>query len=326
MKKLLITTTLLAMLFSCARPVNEESLIVENDLVYESGSQIPYTGKVLSKYPDGDLKLKGTYKNGLRSGLWVYQVRGRKDSRYEILYLDGKADSTVFIQNGSRWVGRQVSYNPDSSMGDGTFLVQERKKYDFRYVPNVYATLVSNMANGLVTRWYPNGQIYVEGNFINGERNGLLTWWYQTGQKKEEAYFKMGKQDSIVTQWYDNGQEYAIGNYKNDKLHGLLTWWYQGGNKKEEATFNYGKREGQATWWYMDGQKKAEGNIINENGTITFYTKDQTKSKTMSVTGNDILCADGTIFLNINRVSRSDNLGFIDGNCDCEDCSDEEND
>ena len=41
--------------------MDDSSLIEKNSLKYESGTDIPFTGKVISKYESGSEKFKGAY-------------------------------------------------------------------------------------------------------------------------------------------------------------------------------------------------------------------------------------------------------------------------
>ena len=61
--------------------------------------------------------------------------------------------------------------------------------------------------DGKWTWWYENGQLELEGNYVNGERDGKWTLWYENGQKCIETYFLNGVMGSTWSQWHENGQE-----------------------------------------------------------------------------------------------------------------------
>ena len=166
-----------------------------------------------------------------------------------------------------------IAFAPDSSMVDGKYLVQELEQYDYSLPPKVFVQLINNNAEGTLTRWYENGQIYSDGAFLNGERNGQFSWWYKGGALKETSTWHEGHQDGLVSQWYENGNKFAEGRYVKGKLNGKLVWWYEDGQKKEEVNFIEGDRDGFAYWWYKNGAKKGVADISSGLGVITLFPK-----------------------------------------------------
>ncbi|MCK5478054.1 MAG: hypothetical protein KAI44_03985, partial [Methylococcales bacterium] len=48
----------------------------------------------------------------------------------------------------------------------------------------------NGVKHGLWIDWHENGQVKVEGNFINGKREGLVTIWNKEGEKVSETMYK----------------------------------------------------------------------------------------------------------------------------------------
>ncbi len=77
--------------------------------------------------------------------------------------------------------------------------------------------------NGPYTKWYEDGQKWVEWNYKNNNLHGLLTDWHPNGNKWREVNFVNGKKDGLATKWHKNGEKQAEGNWVNGKLHGKKT-------------------------------------------------------------------------------------------------------
>jgi antitoxin component YwqK of YwqJK toxin-antitoxin module len=130
---------------------------------------------------------------------------------------------------------------------------------DLAYLPNT-----DEPFSGTFTKTYPGlEQKSEEGTYKNGKLDGLLTKWYPNGQKSSEGKYKDAKKDGLWIQWHPNGQKSNEDNHKDGKLNGLWTMWYQNGQKSSEANVKDEKIEGLWASWYSDGKKKTEGAYKN---------------------------------------------------------------
>ena len=73
--------------------------------------------------------------------------------------------------------------------------------------PDIFVQMFNNVSEGRVTRWHSNGEIYSDGQFINGNRKGEFNWYYDSGKRKERSFFDGGKRIAMTTQWYENGKK-----------------------------------------------------------------------------------------------------------------------
>jgi antitoxin component YwqK of YwqJK toxin-antitoxin module len=62
-------------------------------------------------------------------------------------------------------------------------------------------------------RYYENGQLCWEGNYVNGKRNGVWKEYYDNGQLSWEVNYVAGKEDGVWKTYYENGQLCWEGNY-----------------------------------------------------------------------------------------------------------------
>ena len=60
--------------------------------------------------------------------------------------------------------------------------------------------------DGLIKRWYPNGQLEYEYNYKDGKRDGLAKGWYPNGQLEYEYNYKDGELDGLTKSWDEDGQ------------------------------------------------------------------------------------------------------------------------
>jgi antitoxin component YwqK of YwqJK toxin-antitoxin module len=223
---------------SVKEPVNMETLIDRGGNLFEINGQKPYTGEVFELYDNGNRKLSGKLKGGIKDGLFTeWYENGQKKSK------------GTFNDYGRRHGLWTKWYENGQKKSEGTFFF--------------------GVSNGLYTVWYENGQKDSEITYKDGEQDGLYTLWYENGQKKQEGTLKDGKIDGLSTHWYENGQKKTKGTFKDGKEDGLWTGWDENGQKEQEVSYKDGKLDGLKTDWYENGQKKFEltykdGELISE--------------------------------------------------------------
>ena len=111
---------------------------------------------------------------------------------------------------------------------------------DLAYLPNT-----DEPFSGTFTKTYPGlEQKSEEGTYKNGKLDGLLTKWYPNGQKSSEERYKDGKKDGLWIQWLSTGQKAIEEPYKDGELNGLFIVWHTNGHKIREANMKDGKSNG----------------------------------------------------------------------------------
>ena len=88
--------------------------------------------------------------------------------------------------------------------------------------------------DGLQTRWYDNGQKWLEENYKDGKEDGLTTEWYENGKKRSEVNYKDGKKDGLQTNWYENGQKSREVKFKDDNLVLIIGRWNEAGSVRND--------------------------------------------------------------------------------------------
>jgi antitoxin component YwqK of YwqJK toxin-antitoxin module len=159
-------------------------------------------------------------------------------------------------------------------------------------------------ADGKYREFYPNGQVFVEGQYKRGRQDGEWTYYYDNGKINRKAKFNNGKPDGpreifradgtlMAKRSFANGQRDgewitydATGktplteeHYKHGKEDGIWKYWYPNGKLRQQVSFKDGVREGLATEWDDKGEKRfeatyAEGKL---HGTATRWFPDGRK-------------------------------------------------
>ena len=63
--------------------------------------------------------------------------------------------------------------------------------------------------------YHENGNLRVEGNYIDGKPEGLAKAYHENGNLKTEANFKDGKREGVVKTYHENGNLRSEENFKD---------------------------------------------------------------------------------------------------------------
>ena len=160
--------------------------VAHNQLYYLPNQNMPFTGKAVAKWPNGQKKTEINYKDGKRDGLKAHWYEsGQKLS--EISYKARKHDGplTVWYENGKL---RRKGNNMDGKMV------------------------------GIWTHWYENNQQRDEMFYISGLMESAIVW-RPDGEKCSFTDVKAG--NGIMVKYTDSGTEWLRLTYKN----GGMTHW-----------------------------------------------------------------------------------------------------
>ena len=101
LKRLLLIALLVV--FGCAKPINDETLIDKGGLKYHPDTKELYSGKVFKNRMGGKKEFEGSYKDGELDGVRTrWYENGQKEE--EGTYKDGKRDGlfTQWYKNGQK--------------------------------------------------------------------------------------------------------------------------------------------------------------------------------------------------------------------------------
>ncbi len=142
--------------------------------------------------------------------------------------------------------------------------------------------------DGIYREFYPDGQVFVEGQYANGDAVGEWNYYHANGQLAKKVNFVDGKADGVVELRRPDGsleavREFAEGkrngtwktfdetgeqqlseeNYADGKLDGMWQTWWENGKPRQQATFKQGQRDGTTIEWDSEGVKRAEVEFVD---------------------------------------------------------------
>lgn len=92
-------------------------------------------------------------------------------------------------------------------------------------------------------KYYRNGQVFMEGELLEGVRQGKWISWYENGRVWSTAEYKNGKNHGSNNVYYDNGQLRYNKEYDMGTPNGLWKFYCPEGNLLGEVMYNQGEIE-----------------------------------------------------------------------------------
>lgn len=139
-----------------------------------------WQGAVRDFYRNGDIQMKGSYKDNLKDGVFLYYsdhktytsagryVREEAAGKWESFYWNGALETETYYTNGT-FVKTVLDSLGNVQVQDG---------------------------NGVVTKWHSNGAVAETGQYVEGRRSGDWLGYFRDG----EAYFREFYNDNRLVQ------------------------------------------------------------------------------------------------------------------------------
>lgn len=195
------------------------SLVAQN-LVDSNGKK---QGVWSKKYPNGNLRYSGAFKNDKEIG--------------EFKFFDKKgklvSTRTYELPGGKAWC---KMYNFQERLhAQGYMLGKEKEGEWIFYSKNGQDTVsiesyVNGRLEGIQKTYFENGKIASEINFVNGMKQGDFIQYFSDGSKEQEGYYEKGQ------------------------LHGALKIWYKTGQLKRKAFYEMSIETGKWIYYDPDGR------------------------------------------------------------------------
>jgi antitoxin component YwqK of YwqJK toxin-antitoxin module len=201
-------------------------------------------------HTNGNTQLRGNYDRGLKTGTWVeYWVNGglRESTDYLADYRDGVYE---------RWdeqSRRTLRENYRGGIRDGlseTFTAGVLSS----------STVYSDGAEvGPRKEYYPNGQLASNTPLDEfGRLEGLVTRYFADGQVSLKSNFRAGLQHGSGETFYQDGPRASLTNSSAGRLNGSFRTWNSRGQLSQSGSYSDGAKCG--TW----GIYNIVGDLINE--------------------------------------------------------------
>lgn len=143
-------------------------------------------------------------------------------------------------------------------------------------------------ADGIYREFYPNGKLFVEGQYQRGRQNGEWTFYFDNGQINRKSTYNNGQPEGAWDVFRADGTLSAKRSFKNGARHGeWITYdetgqkplreehyvdnkadgvwrvWSPGGKLKQQAGFKQGQWHGAKIEWNEQGEKTIEINYVD---------------------------------------------------------------
>jgi antitoxin component YwqK of YwqJK toxin-antitoxin module len=231
------------------------------------GSAIKTPDKVVERYSSGKMKKK-----------IIYPFNGAT-----LFYTE-----LIFFENGQ--LKSSIDYYGEQL--DGNI---------FEYFENGNAkfigTLTSGGFNGIKYNYYEKGGISQKDSLFGICKikdsccDGIITRYYPNGNIKERFTIKYGKMNGEMLQYYESGKINRKCIFINDKKDGIQKEWNENGTLITESSYTYGIKDGSNIEYYrqyniygqyINGREEGEWKYIDTLGNIIKIDVYQNGVKTQS--------------------------------------------
>ena len=181
-------------------------------------------------YENGQLKTKGTIRDGEVEGRWEeYYANGRlmtkgtikdgePDGPYEHYYENGRLMTKGTMKDGEE-EGRWEEYDENGE------LMTKR-------------TYRAGGYDGPSERYDENGQLQLKSTYKDGVVDGRTEEYYENGRLKTKGTYRDGYLDGPWEEYYENGRLKTRGTYKDGDRTGGWEEYYENGQLRMKRTYN----------------------------------------------------------------------------------------
>lgn len=130
---------------------------------------------------------------------------------------------------------------------------------------NVEKISVNKLQEGLISSYYPTGNIAATVPLVKGYLNGTFTLYYANGNKIRQRDYVNDYLEGLSTDYYANGKVKSIAKFINDDKNGEYILYNESGIKIEEGNFDADTKTGKWTYYDITGKPKSIVSYENDN-------------------------------------------------------------
>jgi TonB family protein len=195
----------------------------------------PRNGKYIEKYPDGALKVQGTYKKHMKQGEWLWYYPSGTPKKKEN-YVDDVLEGTSTLYDNFNTQIWQANYK--NGVLNGPCIMYDK---GMGYTKGYYKNGVEDSV------WQDldyNFRIIAEGPMLNGKKEGTWKGYTSSGELKYEAFYKEGKEHGKYITYNYTGKKLSEHTYENGVRNGPYKVWNTYEQLKEEGNYSEGRKHG----------------------------------------------------------------------------------
>ncbi|MBK6610467.1 MAG: toxin-antitoxin system YwqK family antitoxin [Sphingobacteriales bacterium] len=137
-----------------------------------------------------------------------------------------------------------------------------------QYQTTFFVRANDTIKDGKYTKYYSNGVVEEEGNYLSGKKHGQWLAYYYTDAGAEPIeekieFWEHGVKDGESLEKHKNGRARKQVFYKMGKEEGIGRTWFPTGQVESEVNFKNGKRDGESKAYYANGKLQAVSMVKN---------------------------------------------------------------
>ena len=233
------------------------------------------SGTKLTYYPNGKLKEKYNYEEGLRHGSFEeWSIGGyllltgnfkneRKDGEWKYYYYTGDLEKISHYKNGVLEGAYSYYYDNKVLNVSGNYhLGKKEGKWSWftnKGTKDMEGNFVENLQDGDWTYYYPTGEVSYTAQFKADKKHGKWEYFYKNKQQFKVGIFADNEKEGEWKTWYENGTLLMEGKYEKGKEQGVWKNYWENGLLKNQSTFTNGELNGKWLSYNTQGGIMLEG-------------------------------------------------------------------
>ena len=192
-------------------------------------------GEWIEYYSNNNIKSIKKYNLDKKNGEWIEYHKNKK-IKSKINYKDDKKIDTLrsWYQTGQKQIeeiyndngiekGEWITWFPNGRIKSKSYYDDYGNKINL-WIKNhsnnktEYAIKYKDNKKSIETRFHENGEMHINGRYINGEKHGIWRWYEPDGTLVLYGEYKYGKKDGLWENYNSNGTIMEIITYKDGKI------------------------------------------------------------------------------------------------------------
>jgi antitoxin component YwqK of YwqJK toxin-antitoxin module len=165
--------------------------------------------------------------------------------------------------------------------GDRRVIEQIYRTGEKKSLRQVKRTAEGVVNHGPYVRWYRNGVVALEGEYVDGLQQGVFLERFDTGQMRVETPYLEGREHGLKKEWSDIGFVKKEVHFEHGELHGPYATFlmiHEGGPRLPHITGQHerGRKVGPWTYHYLSSEKRDQGEFVDgaREGLWTTWNQD----------------------------------------------------
>jgi antitoxin component YwqK of YwqJK toxin-antitoxin module len=137
---------------------------------------------------------------------------------------------------------------------------------------------------GMHQSFHPNGNLFRESNYVDGELHGITKSYYESGELESLETMQHGLFEGPYQRFYVDGRVANEGQYVNNEMSGLWKRYFETGELMEEVNFAKNEENGPFRLYHKNGKLSVAGTFLDgeyEHGDLQEFDENGTLNKKM---------------------------------------------